>query len=269
MSSCLSKFVGRQSAGTATRAMPAREPAFIRKILRAPRHERDAVHTHTRLHDGPTQTMRLHTAADANLSKQDEEQRSWRRVETYTTMSHQHAAWSCPAWRRAAGRAETCTVDRCEERRPVTGDRRQESGSQRAGSPVAAAVRPPRLAARDPAIAWDERPAEEIERPGVLPAPPAVARVKDALLSPTDTPGQEQASQTTRKFPCHGESTAMLVRRLHPLPAGVGVGDVAHDRARVEELLTHLSARRFSFGLKSSLWKTQHGAVRTAAKKFR
>ena len=118
MSSCLSKFVGRQSAGTATRAMPAREPAFIRKILRAPRHERDAVHTHTRLHDGPTQTMRLHTAADANLSKQDEEQRSWRRVETYTTMSHQHAAWSCPAWRRAAGRAETCAVDRCEERRP-------------------------------------------------------------------------------------------------------------------------------------------------------
>ena len=123
MSSCLSKFVGRQSAGTATRAMPAREPAFIRKILRAPRHERDAVHTHTRLHDGPTQTMRLHTAADANLSKQDEEQRSWRRVETYTTMSHQHAAWSCPAWRRAAGRAETCAVDRCEQRRPVTGDR--------------------------------------------------------------------------------------------------------------------------------------------------
>eukprot|EP01045_Picozoa_sp_COSAG04_P035994 COSAG04_NODE_8563_length_957_cov_2.777389_1_plen_31_part_10 len=31
----------------------------------------------------------------------------------------------------------------------------------------------------------------------------------------------------------------MLVRRLHALPARVGVGDVAHDRARIEELLTH------------------------------
>ena len=173
MSSCLSIFVGRQSAGTATRAMPAREPAFICKIVRAPRREREAVHTHTR----PPPRLALHKRRVCtppqpriSASKTRRGKRSWRRRKTHTTMSRQRAAWSCPAWARAAGRAETCAIDRCKQHSPVE---RSRFACKRAGSPVAAAVRPPRLAARHPAIAWDERPAEEIERPGVLPAPPA------------------------------------------------------------------------------------------------
>ena len=114
MSSCLSIFVGRQSAGTATRAMPAREPAFIRKIVRAPRRERDTVHTHTR----PPPRLALHKRRVCtpprpriSASKTRRGKRSWRRVETYTARSRQRAAWSCPSW-RAAGPAETCASHR-------------------------------------------------------------------------------------------------------------------------------------------------------------
>eukprot|EP01045_Picozoa_sp_COSAG04_P035995 COSAG04_NODE_8563_length_957_cov_2.777389_2_plen_105_part_00 len=71
--------------------MPAREPALIRKTVRAPRREREAVHTHTLTHTltlththTHTHTHTLHgwrytndasahrRGRDANLSKQDE-----------------------------------------------------------------------------------------------------------------------------------------------------------------------------------------------------